>query len=85
MPKTFLTIGVIVEWLEPFVVAAAIRVYIPQWAKCFSQCPVAVYSNKLINSFMALLFARYEHIWYQNNGYNIPYPMAEMTFMNMHI
>ena len=34
---------------------------------------------------MTLLFARYGHIWYQNDGNNIPHPMAEMKFINMHI
>ena len=29
---------------------------------------------------MTLHFARYGHIWYQNDGNNIPYPMAEMIF-----
>ena len=34
---------------------------------------------------MTLLFAQYRYIWYQNYGYNIPYPIAEMKFIDMHI
>ena len=32
---------------------------------------------------MTLVFARYGHIWYQNDGNNIPYLMAEMKFINL--
>ena len=43
---------------------------------------VAVYLYDLIDSFMTLLFARFRHIWYQNDGNEMLYDAIRFIFKN---
>ena len=59
------------------------RVRIPERAKLFFSVAVYMYLNDLTNQFMTLLFARYRHIWYQNDDNEMFYHTIRFIFKNI--